>query len=305
MKGYLRSSVGADQADAWAFPAFAARRAPTPGPRPARRSDDATTLLELAFDRYFETAASSAPPRTLPPDGRAAAGDRRRRDRLPDRLRRRRRPRCSPASSRSPRCCAAPARRARPPSEDGCSIAGADRAPARRHPPAVHAVDGAACWPPIRRRSPRSARSGSCCSAARRCRRRWPPSSGRRRRRDRATCTARPRPRSGRRPTGSASAGADGAGAVPIGRPIANTRLYVAGPGRPRRCRSASRASCFIGGDGVARGYWRPPGPDRRAVRPRSLRRGPRRAASTAPATCARCLPDGTARVPRPRSTTR
>ncbi len=71
-----------------------------------------------------------------------------------------------------------------------------------------------------------------------------------------------------------------------IGRPIANTRLYVLDP---RGCAGAgrrARASCAIGGAGLARGYLAPAGADRRALRARPVRAGggPARA-STAPAT--------------------
>ena len=41
---------------------------------------------------------------------------------------------------------------------------------------------------------------------------------------------------------------------MPIGRPIANTRVYVLDRGSSR-CRSASPASLYVGGDGLARGY--------------------------------------------------
>ena len=67
--------------------------------------------------------------------------------------------------------------------------------------------------------------------------------------------------------------------ACPIGRPIANTRVYVldargrAGAGR------ACRASCTSAARGVARGYLDRPGADGGALRPRSVRRRAGRAA--------------------------
>ena len=43
--------------------------------------------------------------------------------------------------------------------------------------------------------------------------------------------------------------------AVCIGRPIANTQIYVLDRSLQPDARSASPASCYIGGEGLARGY--------------------------------------------------
>ena len=84
------------------------------------------------------------------------------------------------------------------------------------------------------------------------------------------TSTARPRRRSTSRHWACRRGGRPRA--VPIGRPIANTRLLRARPATCSRCRSAWPASCYIGGVGLARGYLRPAGPDRRALRARPVR---------------------------------
>ena len=62
------------------------------------------------------------------------------------------------------------------------------------------------------------------CAAARLCRMRWPTPARRQRRADCGTCTARPRRRSGRRPFAGAT---PRRARSPIGRPIANTQIYV------------------------------------------------------------------------------
>ena len=56
---------------------------------------------------------------------------------------------------------------------------------------------------------------------------------------------------------------------------------------------SASPARCCVGGAGVARGYLGPAGPDRRALRARSVRAACRERASTARATSRRAAPNG------------
>ena len=70
-------------------------------------------------------------------------------------------------------------------------------------------------WTPARRAARR-------CAAARRCRSRWPTAAGRAGS-SCGTCTARPRRRSGRPARGSARA----AETLTIGRPIANTTIYI------------------------------------------------------------------------------
>ena len=117
----------------------------------------------------------------------------------------------------------------------------------------------------------------ACASAARRRRGAAPPSSrsafaGARAGAAAATATARPR----RRSTSTAwlcTARGPARRSVPIGRPIANTARLRAGRAPPARCRSASPGELYIGGAGVARGYLEPARPDRRAVRPRPVRR--------------------------------
>ena len=75
---------------------------------------------------------------------------------------------------------------------------------------------------------------------------------------------------------------------------------YVLDRATCSRCRSASPASCCIGGAGLARGYLRPPGPDRRALRARSVRGDAPGARLYRTGDLARRRPDGDARVPRP-----
>ena len=73
---------------------------------------------------------------------------------------------------------------------------------------------------------------------------------------------------------------------VPIGRPIGEHRAsYVLDRGGRAGAGRRARASCYIGGAGVARGYLGRPGADRRALRPRPVQPASRARGCTAPAT--------------------
>ena len=101
MKEYLRSSVDLIKQAAWSFPTFV-QRGGEQGKSPVEIMDsqplspqEMDALLDHAFDRYYGTSGLFGTPRALPGDGRQVQGRGRGRDRLPDRLRRRRPTRCS------------------------------------------------------------------------------------------------------------------------------------------------------------------------------------------------------------------
>ena len=109
MKDYLRSAAALIKQYAWAFPAF---KKPAGVSNPMQldlstlSEEEMDGVLEFAFRRYFEDSRPVRHRRGLRRARRAAEAHRRRRDRLPDRLRRPDRPGARGACARSPRCCA-------------------------------------------------------------------------------------------------------------------------------------------------------------------------------------------------------
>ena len=226
--------------------------------------------------------------------------DRRRRGRLPDRLRRRADDRCWPACRTSTAAGGrSELRRPRRPAAGGATSLAAQIARSTASPTSSARRRWPRCCSPMRRR-PRAA-----LAPLRRLlvggealpRRRWPSGCAARARRSCSTCTGRPRRRSGRRRRPRRRRRRR---PVPIGRPIANTAAL-----RPRRrggaaCPSASPASSTSAATASPAATWA--GPELTAERfvPDPFGGG-RARGSTAPATSRARLPDGDARVPRPR----
>ena len=242
--------------------------------------DELDAVLEFAFERYYETSGLFGTPERCRGDGRPAEGDRRRRDRLPDRLRRRHRRRCSASLPHLDEL----RRQSQP--------RGGTRRPRRagRRPDqsvaaqlARHGVTHLQCTPSMarmlttagRRRGRPSARVPTPVHRRRGVPGR--PGQGPRRPLARAaaspTCTGRPRRRSGR-PPGRSHGDLD---IDPDRPPIANTQRL-----RPRRAAASPLppgvpGELWIGGDGVVRGYHERPEltAERFVARPVPRRRPP------------------------------
>ena len=204
---YLQTSTDLIKKARWEFPAFAQRRQSREQRRPATMDlaeltpEEMDAMLDHAFERYFKTARPVRHARDAA--WRWSSGckrHRRRRDRLPDRLRRRDRRRCSPACAHldaSARASASrrAARRAR---------ASYGRSPAQIR---RHGVTHLQCTPSLARmlldgRRTRARRCASLQQAAAGRRGAAAALAERAAAADHAascsTCTARPRPRSGR-----------------------------------------------------------------------------------------------------------
>ena len=153
MKGYLGTAIGLLRDVASAFPTFAGRGKDTDDLFASLSAEEMDQLLEVAADRYLSSSGLFGTPDDAADIDRDGIGSRRRRGRLPGRLRRRhrRRPRVARAAARKPSSrsttgapierpatprYAAPTPRRR---DDSVAVT---RRPSRRHPPAVHAVAG-------------------------------------------------------------------------------------------------------------------------------------------------------------------
>ena len=218
-------------------------------------------LLDYAFERYYSTSGLFGSVETEPPLRRERARDRRRRDRLPDRLRRRRPTRCSRTcrtSRRSPRSFKAGSdRRAAAGAGRDCRL-GDDSVADRRRIGVTHFQ----CTPTMAQMllHDETRAAGARAAAADAGRRRSAAGEPRARARRDGRRRGDQRLRSDRNDGLVVDArtcraiGSD----VTIGFPIANTTLHVLDKDG-RLAPVGLAGELYIGGKGVVRGYWKRP----------------------------------------------